>query len=91
MASCKSYLQVYGEYISFLCIRRDFVKRGKKFSTLMAIIGIYAVVFKLHYPAHSVAYENTDCSPVSKALPVTLLNGYLYHFGKFGNFIDNFD
>ena len=48
MASCKSYLQVYGEYISFLCIRRDFVKRGKKFSTLMAIIGIYAVVFRLH-------------------------------------------
>ena len=48
MASCKSNLQVDGEYISFLCIRRYFVKRGKKCSTLMAIIGIYAVVFKLH-------------------------------------------
>lgn len=48
MASCKSNLQVYGEYVNFLCIRRNCVKRGKKCPTLMAIIGIYAVVFKLH-------------------------------------------
>ena len=48
MASCKSNLQVDGEYVSFLCIRRYFVKRGKKCPTLMAIIGIYAVVFKLY-------------------------------------------
>ena len=48
MASCKSNLQVYGEYVSFLCIRRDSVNGDLKCPTLMAIIGIYAVVFKLH-------------------------------------------
>ena len=81
MASCKSNLQVYGEYVNFLCIRRNCVKRGKKCPTLMAIIGIYAVVFKLHLLSSRKESE-CECSDgveeeVALVCPSFRINGVL--------------